>query len=265
METIIHKERIPSLNPKLKRHIEHDPRSRSFGFDTKGLTVVSVTHKRYISILDQGSVGSCTGNAGVGTLGSDPIYPKLPTDPYYSLNQQGAVKLYSDAAVIDGSGPYPPNDFGSTGLSIAKALKKANLIGAYQHTFSLNGALKALSIYPILVGMNWYNGMFKPARDGKVSITGPLMGGHEVMAREIDAKKSIVWFDNSWGSSWGVNGRFYLTFKDFETLLKRQGDVIVLLPKDISIPTPVVNVKTTNKEDEAIAIAMRAWLKSKNL
>lgn len=260
---VIIKEKIQSLDPRLKRHVYHDSRSRLFSFDTKGRSIVSVTHTRFINILDQGQVGACTGFAGIGTLGSNPLYKTSSTNNIYPLTQSGALKLYSDAQVIDGRGPYPPNDNGSYGLSIAKALQNAGLISGYQHTFSLNNALLALTTNPILVGINWYQGMFKPDPDGRVRITGLLAGGHQVMARQIDAPKSRIWFDNSWGPNWGVRGRFYLTFTDFGTLLNQQGDVIVLLPKTGPTPTPTPTPVVDN--DATLALAMKEWLKSKNL
>jgi hypothetical protein len=241
--------------------VHHDSRSRLFSFDTKGRTLTSVAHARYTNILDQGQVGSCTGNAGIGALSTDPLYRSLPTKLTYSLDETGAVKLYSDAEVIDGSGAYPPNDNGSSGLSIAKALKTAGIISGYQHTFTLNDALLALTVYPILVGINWYQGMFTPDPDGRVHISGALAGGHEIVARQIDATNSRVWFDNSWGTSWGVKGRFYLTFTDLGTLLSQQGDVVVLLPTTTPGPAPV----PTADADATLAVAMKAWLKSKNL
>jgi len=260
---IVYKEKIPSIDLRLNRHVYHDSRSWDYRFDTSAFKIQSVTHARHIDILDQGNVGSCTGNAGIGALATDPLFSKLPGNNPYTLDEPGAVKLYSAAEVIDGSGPYPPNDNGSYGLSIAKALKDAGVISSYQHTFTLNDALKALTQYPILVGINWYDRMFKPDADGRARIGGSIAGGHEIVARSIDAANSRVWFDNSWGSSWGVKGKFYLTFTDLGTLLSQQGDVVVLIPNTVNpspAPTP-----TPNADDVALATAMKAWLKAKGL
>jgi hypothetical protein len=279
MDRIIYHEKIHSSNPRLKRHIYHDSKSKLFAFPTQGLTIKDANHIRHIPILDQGQVGSCTGNAGIGGLSTDPLFATLPKPLTYSLDENGAVKLYSDAEIIDGSGAYPPNDNGSCGLSIAKALLNAGVISGYQHTFTLNDALLALTQYPILVGMNWYNNMFTPDVDGRVRPTGGIAGGHEIVARQIDATRQRVWFDNSWGSSWGVNGRFYLTFTDFGTLLSQQGDVIVLLPKTTPAPTPTStttstttttttstpSVPTNTPEDIAVAAQMKIWLRAKGL
>ena len=264
--TII-KEKIQSRDPRLKRHVYHDSRSKNFAFNTAGIIVQSIIHNRHIPILDQGQIGSCTGNAGIGALATDPLFSISPKSSKYTLNESGAIHLYSDAEMIDGDGPFPPNDNGSCGLSIAKALQAAGIISSYQHTFTLDDALKALTQYPILVGIKWYEGMMNPDHDGRVHIRGQLAGGHEIVARQIDAPNKRVWFDNSWGTSWGVNGRFYLTFDDFGALLSDQGDVTVLIPNGITIPTTTTTTIATPvlNDDATLAVAMKAWLKAKGL
>ncbi len=255
MEDNIYIKKIPSKDNRLKRFVHHDPRSKNYKFDTSKLAIQSVTHIRHIPILNQGQLGSCTGNAGIGDIASDPLFNTIPKNSKYSLNESGAIKLYSDAEVIDGNGGYPPNDFGSSGLSIAKALKNANLISSYQHTFSMDDALKASTLYPFMFGTNWYDGMFYPDNDGRVHITGEIAGGHEIVCRQIDAENKRVWFDNSWGLSWGLQGRFYLTFADFETLLHQDGDVVILLPNI----TPVPSHQIVSDADKLLANAIRSW------
>jgi hypothetical protein len=269
MERLIYKEHIPSLDPRLKRHVYHDSKSWNYKFDTTSLTVTSVVHKRLIPVLDQGNVGSCTGNAGIGCLGTDPYFNSVPRSEVYTLDEPGALRLYSAAEVIDGSGPYPPNDNGSYGLSIAKALANAGMISSYQHTFTLDDALKALSVYPIMVGMNWYSGMFYPQADGRIIPSGRIMGGHEVEASEIDAENQRVWFWNSWGESWGLKGRFYLTFTDFGKLLSQRGDVVVLIPPVATTTTttmaPQPPAPQPGTADQELATAMKKWMVEKGL
>ncbi len=235
-EIIPHAENLPY---KLGRHIYHDSCSLSYGFDTTGLSIVDVEHKRFIPVLDQGQTSSCTGNAGIGAINTDPF----PLNTHYSPDENGALVLYSDAEKIDGGQGYPPEDAGSHGLSIAKALVNAKVISGYQHTFTLNDALMALSKYPVIVGINWYSDMFNPDSDGRVHPTGNLSGGHEIEAFKVDITNGRVWFYNSWGPNWGVNGTFYLTWADFATLLAQRGDVTVLLPNNITPPTPMPTYK----------------------
>src|ERR1035437_8621192 len=105
---------------KLGRKIDHDTRSLSYGFNSEGLQIISVVHNRLISILNQLSLSSCTGNAGIGSINTSPFIQVV--NPHYSPDETGAVKLYSDAEIIDGGVGYPPEDRGSSGLSVAKAL-----------------------------------------------------------------------------------------------------------------------------------------------
>lgn len=219
----------------LGRIVNHDERSKMFAFNTSDIQLVNTTHERLVPIFDQGQVGSCTGNAGIGAINTVP-FPL--NEKVYTPDEAGAVALYSDAEKIDGGEGYPPEDQGSSGLSIAKVLLNAGLISGYQHTFTLNDALKALTQYPFITGVPWYSAMFSPDLDGRVHPNGILEGGHEIEAYRLDVDNGRIWFHNSWGTSWGVNGDFYLTWEDFAFLLNHQGDVTVLLPITAPAPTP---------------------------
>jgi len=246
MAHTVHHERIPSSDRRLNRHIHHDSRSKLYRFDTTDLKIESAVHERHIPILDQGQVGSCTANAGIGTLATDPYYSTLLTIPKlpFTFDEAGALDLYSDAEQEDGNGPYPPNDDGSSGLTIAKVLKAKGLISGMQHTFSLDDCLKALSKTPVMLGVSWLQKMFSPDADGRLRLGGKVAGGHEIESREIDAVNERVWIDNSWNESFGVKGRAYLTFVDLGKLLDMQGDVTILTPLSQPAPTPSAEIAT---------------------
>jgi hypothetical protein len=239
--------RIESTDPRLNRHVRHDDASWNYRFPTEGLSIVSAKHTRRIPVLDQGQLGSCTGNAGIGCLGTDPFYATVPSrvqpllvaQGAYPFTEEGAVQLYSDATAADDyPGQYPPTDTGSDGLTIAKVLTARGQISGYQHTFTLKDALLALTQTPFITGVNWYENMFDPDQDGRVYPTGDLAGGHEFVADELDVENKRIWFSNSWGKSWGVNGRFYLTWDDYAELLSQQGDVTIFVPLTQPAPTP---------------------------
>ena len=244
MERVIWKERIPSRDKRLNRHIHHDERSRNYTFDTTGLKLANTTHVTHIGILDQAQVGSCVAETGTYYQATTPIFEALPKTLPYPLTQPGAYALYSDLETFDGDGPYPPNDFGSSGLTLASVLKNKGVISSYQHTFTLNDALLALTQYPIAVGIYWYDGMFTPDADGRVNISGFIAGGHEIIGYKLDVDNQRVWFHNSWSNTWGVNGDFYLTWADLGNLLSQQGDVIVMLPLNVN-PAPVTTTTST--------------------
>jgi hypothetical protein len=247
MSVVVTVERIPSRDARLKRVIRRDPRNLRYLHKAKaagaGATIVSVRHARSISVLDQGQLGSCTGNAAIGALATAPLVAAYnavvaATPTTYTLNEPGAVRVYSAAEVLDGGAGYPPEDEGSSGQSVAEVLRRARLISGYTHCLTLQDTLSALQAGPLLFGTNWYDGMFTPATDGRVRPTGSVAGGHEVELFGVDVAQQQLWFYNSWGASWGLNGTFYLTYADFSRLLAEQGDIVAMQPASAPSPSP---------------------------
>lgn len=214
----------------LGRVVEHDERSRMYQA-TLAHAQRSVLWGHHAPVLDQGELGSCTGNAMAQLLNTDPFAKSRGAVRAGYLNEQDALKLYHDATVLDGfPGTYPPDDTGSSGLGVAKAAKKEGYITGYKHAFGLTHFLSALQVQPIIVGTDWTNGMFKPNKKGFVKPTGSVAGGHEYLALGVDYATQTITFLNSWSSSWGQQGRFFMTFASFGDLLGSQGDATAPVP-----------------------------------
>lgn len=235
---------------RLGRHVNHDSRSLLYQVKAEDpSTLKSIRHPRSIPVLDQRSLGSCTGNAGTGNLGTGLFWAQgltvlNPTDA--GKDEQYAVALYSDATKIDPyRGAYPPTDTGSDGLSIAKVLKARGLISGYLHATSLEAFLTALSQGPVIAGLAWREDMFNVDQTGRIKITGAVAGGHEIVFDQLDVENKRAWFTNSWGPSWGINGRAYLTWDDMATLLADSGDVTVFVPVSQPAPTPTPQPEPT--------------------
>lgn len=223
---------------RLGRHVDARLRQLARPYAGPRKAITSVTWPRNIPILDQGDVGSCTGNAMTGALATGPLFTALPAG--VTLDEAEALKLYSAAEDIDGDGPYPPQDNGSTGPSVAKAAEDDGLISGFTHYTDLESTLQALMDGPVILGFNWYNSFDTPAADGTVSISGDayVRGGHEVLARIVDAEAQVIGLDNSWGSSWGDTGGFRMSFATLERLLSEDGDCTAPQPLKAPVPAP---------------------------
>jgi hypothetical protein len=209
---------------RLGRHVVHDPRSRNFAADTAA-AIQSVQHSAVGLPLDQGNIGSCTANALCGALDSAP-----DNAAGRQFAEKDAVSLYELETKLEGE-PYPPNDPGGSGLMVCKAAKQLGWISSYKHAFGINHALRALTLRPVITGVNWYTSFDTPDANGLVAIApnATVRGGHEVVADGIDEPNQLVWFWNSWGTSYAVGGRFCMSFDTWAQLLSEQGDVTVPL------------------------------------
>lgn len=244
----------------LGRNVNHDPRSLAYPFVSAGTTPVAVRHLRNVPIFDQGQLGSCTGNAALGCLASDPFWGTLrPADRVpHDWSETGAVSVYSDATKLDKyTGTYPPTDTGSDGLSVAQVLRNRGWINGYTHVLSgTDGIAQALQSTPLIVGVPWYDSMFTPGRLSHVVEIAPgaaVAGGHEFVidqfipgypGTQLDAQP-MFGCQNSWGTGWGDGGRFYLTDQTLARLLSEDGDATVFTPLTAQPPQPI--------EDPALA------------
>lgn len=270
-EYTVEVKRFEPSDPRLGRHVRHDSRSLAYQVQPKPRHQLnSIRHVSKIPVLNQGQLGSCTGNAATKCLSYPNFWSGVvsasvgfaaarfmfgqdvlsTTDTV--ANENYAVGLYSDATKLDNwQGEYPPNDTGSDGLSVAKALKQRGLISGYQHATSLDAVLTALQNGPVITGTIWTKDMFEVDADGRIFVTGATAGGHEYVLDEVDMQLKRIWIQNSWGRDWGQNGRAYYTFDDYEQLLRQQGDATILIPNSQPAPTPEPTPEPTPRPTSA--------------
>jgi hypothetical protein len=257
------------LHPLLGRHVNHDPRSRAYAVQPTATTLVATRHTAYIDVLDQGQLGSCTGNAGVGAVYREPfvLSHSTPSTPWpYVADETGAVALYSEATKLDSyPGAYPPDDTGSDGLSVAKALQKAGIISGYLHAFTLQSALLQLMTTPLITGITWYSSMFEPGSTGELTVdtNSGVAGGHELCVDEyqpaIGTGPALIGGPNSWGTGWGDGGRWYMTVEDWGRLLADDGDVTAFVPATQPAPTPTPTPAPSDDADATLWTATKHW------
>jgi hypothetical protein len=164
--------------------------------------------------LDQGQTGHCVGFGWSGWVDA------LPVEGHYQ-NADGHA-LYYECKVIDGE---PNAENGSTVRSGALALRNRGRLAAFafaKNTADIDAWINTNG--PVVVGTTWTNDMFSPDAEGFVKPTGASAGGHcYVMLERVDEQDAYV-FQNSWGSGWGLDGRFKIKRADFNGLLQDSGE-----------------------------------------
>jgi len=179
--------------------------------------------------LDQGREGACVGFAWAHELNAKPYEVRVSTNTaktiYYAAQQwdQWAGTEYDGTSVIAG----------------AKTVNSLGHMPEYRWAFGIDDVLRTLSEHgPVVLGVNWYEGMFNTNEKGFIAPTGNLAGGHAILAKGVKFRKreGFWWKDlpepyvilhNSWGTGWGVNGDAYILASDLEILLNQQGEACV--------------------------------------
>lgn len=174
--------------------------------------------------LDQGSLGSCTGNSVAHVLSTHPFLGEL--------TEVDAVRIYSRATEIDPfAGVYPPSDTGSNGASAWQAAIDlryyAGAVTQVESIEELQGALQKISCS---IGVDWWSGMFTPTASGELQMTGTIEGGHEPQVIGWDAERKVFWIRNSWGPLWGLcrgaeTGYAYFSAGTVQRLLNAGGEI----------------------------------------
>jgi hypothetical protein len=239
-------EEVVHEGQRLGRHLALDARSLAYTIereveDLAGVSIRPADHHSPLPVLNQGNLGSCTGNAGTYAVAALAGAAGLNRLPLNGLSLGGnatddeawAVELYSEATWDDGfPGTYPPDDGGSSGLGVARALKAAGLIGRYTWATSLRGFATLLQRGGVLMGTPSLEAWFDPDADGFVDADprwphSGVAGGHEVYVEALeswddrDPHASVIRFRNSWGD-WGDSGSGRMRLSTY-VLLKSQG------------------------------------------
>lgn len=222
---MVHLQETPVAGKILGRHIHHDDRSWAFPAD-RAERVTTVRHQGHGLPLNQEAHTCSTAHALCAVVDSTPGRTDRP------LTESTAVRIYEEARRLTGADTAKDVP-GSSALMACKASVRLGLISSYRHAFGIEHALEALTLQPVMSGFSWFSSFDHPdPSTGLVSVADDaiIRGGHEVLANGIDLDRELVWFCNSWGPEFGIDGRFCMTFETWARLLADQGDVTVPVP-----------------------------------
>ena len=198
----------------------HAPDQRDFKFLMTSKLGVGITRpsSRQWALYwkgDQGETPQCVGYSWHALLRAKPL---LQRDPH-------PTNIYVESQKID---EWPGENYDGTSVRAgAKYLQSQGRIKTYSWAFDVNTVLNWLGTQgPVVLGTLWTNHMFSPDSTGLVSVgnLGSVVGGHAYLAIGYNDKTKLVTLQNSWGKSWGVKGRFYMTYQDIDTLIKLDGE-----------------------------------------
>lgn len=199
--------------------------------------------------LDQGQEGRCVEYAICHELLAKPslvgrsVVDKILAEKgiYWPAQKED----YWEGGSYPGASPFYEGTSVLAGMKVAKRL---GFFDEYRWAFSIEDLVLALGYFgPVVLGINWYEGMHRPDARGFIHPTGRLAGGHALLAyglkvhfkrttlfnwwnrtwADVDLDQSYVRLWNSWGPSWGQNGTCKISLRDLERLLHEQGEACI--------------------------------------
>lgn len=207
--------------------VTHDPRSWHYPV---GLLLDQNVPRRTRTwrrgrAYDQGPTSSCVGQTLKGLLNTAPTTARIRSSV---RNAYDAMHIYREAQKFD---EWPGVDYeGTSALGACEYLRSVSVIQGYYWCFTLDQVLDCLGQRGAVgIGVQWRSGMWDTDSDGFVHAQGDVVGGHEVELHGIDVKNRFVIGTNSWGTSWGMGGRFRLSWDDLRVLLDGGGDAVTLV------------------------------------
>lgn len=206
-------------DPRLGRLPEFDPKSKKFSvraFLDPQLPLRSYTWSiPEDDILDQGNEGSCVGHGYAHEVSARPVK--------FQMTSTDALWIYRRGQVLD---IWFGEDYdGTSVLAGAKACVELGHYKEYRWAFTEQEMAHSVGYAgPVVIGVNWYSGMFNPDQNGYLRPDGFLAGGHCVMVNSFSARLNRYQIVNSWGLSWGNRGRAYITRKDMARLIEEDGE-----------------------------------------
>lgn len=169
--------------------------------------------------LNQQHEGACVGFGWSHELAAKPV-------PVSGITNEFARDLYHEAQRVD---QWPGEDYSGTSvLAGAKVVQQRGHVSQYRWAFDLTDVFLTLGYHgPVVLGLNWHEGMWEPDSRGFIAPTGECVGGHCLLARGIAVKRRYVTLRNSWGPEWGSNGDCRIRFADLERLIHESGECCV--------------------------------------
>ncbi len=133
----------------------------------------------------------------------------------------------------EGASPFYEGTSVRAGLEVAQ---KLGYVGEYRAANNEYELALAMTLGPVVIGVDWYEGMFKPDKRGYIKPTGRKMGGHCCLVIGITVTRGpkgsgYYTIYNSWGPSWGDKGTARIRRVDLGKLIDDGGDAFSIVSR----------------------------------
>jgi hypothetical protein len=151
---------------------------------------------------DQGSVGACVAFAALSFATSKPSTLTFPTPDAFNAV---ALNAYHWVTANDSyPGTYPPTDTGSDTLTGCKWLVSMGYAKRCVVLAGKSAVLSALQTGPVMSGQNWFASEFSTDSCGRMTVSGVIEGGHDILIVGYDAATDEGVAQTNWGNAFGV-------------------------------------------------------------
>lgn len=222
------------MSPVFDWASRHDP--RSLDYPIRAALPEKVKRKRKMwavprPVIDQGKEGACVGFGWTNELRAAPVQITF-SDPVAT-----ALDIYHQAQFVDEF--EGTNYSGTSVLAGAKVVQTMGYISNYRWAFSIDDVIDTLcTTGPVVLGIPWYDSMYRPRDSGIISVSGEIVGGHCILATGYHPAKrfraegwantfEVIRLRNSWGPFYGSDGDCWIRVEDLEWLLKHEGEACV--------------------------------------
>ncbi len=215
----------------------HAESNRSYGIRglVQAVPTKPIWHASGVT-LNQGEEGACVPHAVIAEALASPLRCK-PADP-----QALAFTGYDWCRRND---RYPGEDYAGTDVDAGMRWgREQGWWDSYRWAFGMADVKRALTVGPVVLGIDWDEAFYEPRRDGLLVPGGTIVGGHAILLTgwsprftRLSRAPEVYRLKNSWSDSWGINGSGYIRAEDLEHLLvERRGEAAVPIGRHLVCP-----------------------------